>query len=78
MATKKKSVKGKEEGELRGLIEKKREELRSLRFSAAGSKNRNVKMSRELRKEIARALTEVQAQKLAAQKVPFEGLGAKV
>ncbi len=78
MATKKKSVKGKEEGELRGLVEKKREELRSLRFSAAGSKNRNVKMSRELRKEIARALTEVQAQKLAAQKVPLEGVGAKV
>ena len=78
MATKKKSVKGKEEGELRGLVEKKREELRSLRFSAAGSKNRNVKMSRELRKEIARALTEVQAQKLVAQKVPLEGAGAKV
>ena len=78
MATKKKSVKGKEEGELRGLVEKKREELRSLRFSAAGSKNRNVKMSRELRKEIARALTEVQAQKLVAQKLPLEGVGAKV
>ena len=67
MATKKKSLKGKEVGELHGLVDKKREELRALRFSAAGSKNRNVKLTRELHKEIARALTEVRAQQLAAK-----------
>ena len=68
MATKKKTLIGRDTGELNTLVEKKREELRSLRFSAAGSKNRNVKLSRELRKEIARAKTEVRAQQLAAAK----------
>lgn len=65
MATKKKQLKGRDAGELTTLVEKKREELRALRFSAAGSKNRNVKLTRELRKEVARALTEVRAQQLA-------------
>ena len=63
MATKKKSVKGGDAGELVTLVEKKREELRGLRFAASGGKNRNVKLTRELKKEIARALTEVNAQK---------------
>jgi len=62
MATKKQTMKGKSADELHALVEKKREELRGLRFSASGSKNRNVKLSRELRKGIARALTEVRAQ----------------
>lgn len=35
----------------------KREELRTLRFGSAGSKNRDVKQAQKLRKEIARALT---------------------
>lgn len=63
MATKKKSVKGRDAGELLSLVEKSREELRVLRFSSAGGKNRNVKLARELKKNVARALTEVQAQK---------------
>ncbi len=67
MATKKKTLIGRDAGELNTLVEKKREELRGLRFSAAGSKNRNVKLSRELRKEVARAKTEIRAQALAAQ-----------
>ncbi len=66
MATKKKTVVGKDSAELQGVVDKNREELRALRFSAAGSKNRNVKLSRELRKEVARALTEVRAQELEA------------
>ncbi len=45
--------------DLRKLAEEKREELRSLRFAVAGSKNRNVKLASTLRKEIARALTEI-------------------
>jgi ribosomal protein L29 len=64
MATKKQSLKGKSADELLTLVEKKQEELRGLRFSAAGSKNRNVKLTRTLRKEVARALTEVTAQSL--------------
>lgn len=45
--------------DLQKLAEDKREELRRLRFSASGSKNRNVKQGRTLRKEVARALTEL-------------------
>ena len=45
--------------ELQKRVAQKREELRALRFAVAGSKNRNVKLARALRKEIARALTEV-------------------
>jgi ribosomal protein L29 len=58
MATKKQKLSGGKE-EMQSLVAKKREELRSLRFSSAGSKNRNVKLSRTLRKEIARALTAI-------------------
>jgi ribosomal protein L29 len=65
MATKKQSVKGGNVDELTNAVEKKREELRGLRFAGAGSKNRNVKLVRELRKQVARALTEVRAQELA-------------
>ncbi len=67
MATKKQSHKGKDVSELHELVQKKREELRSLRFSAAGSKNRNVKLTRELRKDVARALTEVRSQQIAKE-----------
>ncbi len=49
--------------ELLVLVGKKREELRGLRFSAEGSKNRNVKAAREMRKEVARAMTELTARK---------------
>jgi ribosomal protein L29 len=45
--------------ELQKLVAEKREELRALRFSVAGSKNANVKLASTLRKQIARALTEL-------------------
>jgi ribosomal protein L29 len=63
MATKKTSLKNHTQDELIKLAEDKREELRVLRFSASGSKNRNVKLPRVLRKDIARALTELTAQR---------------
>lgn len=44
--------------DLAKLVADKREELRALRFGVAGSKNRNVKAARNLRKDIARALTQ--------------------
>ena len=47
--------------DLQKLVADKREELRLLRFSVAGSKNRNVKLASTLRKEVARALTELNA-----------------
>ena len=45
--------------ELAKLTIDKREELRVLRFNVAGSKNRDVKKAAKLRKEIARALTQI-------------------
>ena len=45
--------------DLNRLVTDKREELRALRFSASGSKNRNVKLPRTLRKQIARGMTEL-------------------
>lgn len=47
--------------DLEKLVATKREELRALRFSVAGSKNRNVKAAATLRKEIARVLTALNA-----------------
>jgi len=45
--------------DLRKLAAAKREELRALRFNVAGSKNRDVKLAAKLRKEVARALTQL-------------------
>ena len=56
---KKTSLKNHSVEDLNRLVHEKREELRALRFSVAGSKNRNVKLARTLRKEIARSLTQV-------------------
>lgn len=39
------------------FVTKTREELRDLRFSLAGSKTRNVKHVRNLKRSVARALT---------------------
>jgi len=58
---KKNAYNGKEPAELTKIANDKREELRALRFGGAGSKNKNVKAARELRKEIARALTALNA-----------------
>jgi ribosomal protein L29 len=41
------------------------EKLRVIRFGGAGSRSRNVKEGRNLRREIARALTELRARELA-------------
>ncbi len=43
--------------ELKKFVNEKRDEVRDLRFSSSGSKTRNVKHVRDLRKDIARALT---------------------
>jgi ribosomal protein L29 len=43
--------------ELAKVVSDTREELRALRFNVAGSKTRNVKAARNLRKQVARALT---------------------
>ena len=51
-------LKGKSDTELGKLLVEKREALRCYRFSIAGTKTRNVKEVKNLRKEIARILTE--------------------
>jgi ribosomal protein L29 len=43
--------------ELQELLKEKREALRTFRFGVAGSKTRNVKEGKNLRKDIARILT---------------------
>jgi ribosomal protein L29 len=45
--------------DLKRLVAEKREALRTLRFAVAGSKNRNVKLGKTLRKEIAQGLTQL-------------------
>ena len=45
--------------ELVKFVEEKREELRKLRFGTAGAGQRNTRSIRNLRREIAQALTEV-------------------
>ncbi|HVS79536.1 MAG TPA: 50S ribosomal protein L29, partial [Candidatus Paceibacterota bacterium] len=60
-------LKNKTEQELKGLITERREALRTFRFDIAGSKARNVKQGRAIRKEIAQILTELNARKTAAK-----------
>ena len=50
-------LKGKTKEELLRLIAEKREAVRAFRFAMAGSKRKNVKEGKALRKEIARILT---------------------
>jgi ribosomal protein L29 len=66
MAKKKITFKDHSSEDIVKLVADKREALRGLRFSAVGSKNKNVKEAKNLRKEIARALTEASARKNAA------------
>ncbi len=52
-----KELKDKTEKDLNSLLAEKRIALRSFRFGASGSKSRNVREGRNLRKEIASILT---------------------
>ncbi|OGG54207.1 50S ribosomal protein L29 [Candidatus Kaiserbacteria bacterium RIFCSPLOWO2_12_FULL_53_8] len=51
--------------ELQKLVADKREALRVFRFGAEGSRSRNVREGRTLRKDIARLLTEVRKRSIA-------------
>lgn len=53
--------------ELRKLIAEKRESLRSFRFGGAGSRSRNTREGRNLRKEVARMLTAINAKRIASK-----------
>ena len=54
---------GKSDTDLGKLLVEKREALRAFRFGIAGTKTRNVKEGKNLRKEIARIMTEQKVRK---------------
>ena len=55
--------KNKTEKELKDALAEKRTALRNFRFSVSGSKARNVKEGNGLKKDIARIMTELNANK---------------
>ncbi len=54
-------LKNKDKATLKSLLTEKREALRAFRFGTAGSKSRNVKEGNNIKKEIARILTQLNA-----------------
>ncbi|MCK5591569.1 MAG: 50S ribosomal protein L29 [Candidatus Pacebacteria bacterium] len=54
----------KTEKEIEKIITEKREKLREFRFSAMGTKIKNIKEGSNLRKDLARALTETRRREL--------------
>ena len=53
--------------DLTKLIVEKREAIRNFRFDGTGSKVKNVKLGRTLRKEIAQIMTELTSRRMAAK-----------
>ena len=53
--------------DLHKAVSDKREELRSFRFGSAGSRSRNTRSGRTLRKTIARLMTEVSSRRIASK-----------
>lgn len=53
--------------ELQKQVADKRESLRVFRFGGAGSRTRDVRAGRTLRKDIARSLTELRARQIASK-----------
>lgn len=53
--------------ELSKALADKREALRVFRFTGAGSRSRNVREGRGLRREIAQIMTELRAKKIASE-----------
>ncbi len=47
--------------DIQKLVTEKRTELRKFRFGISGSGTKNVKLARNLKKEIAQAMTELRA-----------------
>ena len=54
--------------QLQRMVGEKREALRVFRFGGAGSRTRNVRDGRNLRKEIAQILTEIRAREIVNEK----------
>ncbi len=62
-----KEIKAKNDVELTMFLVEKREELRVFRFGTAGSKVRDVRSARKTRRNIARALTEINMRSVTTQ-----------
>ncbi len=60
---KNKSLKGIDQKELKDMLEDKSKKLRNFKFEITAGKNKNVKEGREIRKGIARILTELNSVK---------------
>lgn len=60
-----KELKDKKIEDLKKMVAEKREALRSFRFGISGSKVKNVKEGRNIKKETARILTEINSRKEA-------------
>ena len=61
-----KDIKNTNEKDLIKLLADKREALRAFRFGISGSKLKNVKEGRTIRKDIARLMTELNSRKKSA------------
>jgi ribosomal protein L29 len=61
-------LKTQEVAELQKSLADKREGLRVFRFGGAGSRSRNVREGRNLRKEVAQILTELRERELSNTK----------
>ncbi len=59
MAKKTENLKGMSEGELKAKLVSLEESIRSIHFKSEGSKSKNVKEIKTLKREVARVLTEV-------------------
>jgi ribosomal protein L29 len=71
---KKISLKEKNQGELTALLSKQREELRALRFAAAGSRPKDSAAPKKTRREIARIMTELHTRKTPNELVESEAV----
>lgn len=59
MKNKKENLKGMKKDELKKKLAILKEEIRIIKFKTEGSKSKNVKEARNLRKQVARVLTEI-------------------
>ena len=74
---KKTSLTEKNQGELIALLSKQREELRTLRFSAAGSRPKDSSGPKKTRAQIARIMTELHARTIVNGEATPEATAAE-
>ena len=77
MATKKTTLHGQTPAELNALLAKQREELRTLRFSAAGSRPKDSSGPKKTRAQIARIMTELHARTIVNGEATPEATAAE-